>query len=62
MTDTKNFDEWTAAVTDQVAELLQVGVSDAQALVETHTFELDNEWCKGSPVEETAQLIASIER
>ncbi|WP_339534767.1 hypothetical protein [Pseudomonas hunanensis] len=49
--------EWEGAVTDAVAEALQVSRSDASGIVEAQPFYMQQSWGKGMDAQQTAAKI-----
>ncbi len=49
--------EWEGAVTEAVAEALQVSHSDASGVVEAQPFYMQQSWGKGMDAQQTAAKI-----
>lgn len=49
--------EWEGAVTEAVAEALQVSLSDASGVVEAQPFYMQQSWGKGMDAQQTAAKI-----
>ena len=54
-------ERWTRDIIDIVIERLEVSNGDAQGYVEARSFELSQEWGKGSSAEVAAERLISID-
>lgn len=53
------YSDWEGEVTDLVAEALGISNSDAQAVIESQCFHMQQSWGKGMSAEVTAAKILS---
>jgi hypothetical protein len=53
-------DTWEREIIDVLIERLEVSNGDAQGIFEAHTFEMAQEWSKGSPASVAAQRLIDL--
>ena len=55
-----NFSDWEGQIFDCLVGLLNVDHSDAEGIAGAHSFELMQEWAKGSSPEQAAKRISEL--
>lgn len=53
-------DIWEREIMDLLIEKLEIPNGDAQGVFEAHTFEIAQEWSKGSPASVAAQRLINL--